>query len=61
MTIGRRKEVVELSWICGQCGLAQAYLPGESPPDKCRDCEWIHKERKPDSVPSTFKININNY
>ena len=59
--VDRRTDYKELHWTCGQCGLEQEYLPGESPPDKCQDCDWVHKERKPDSVPSEFKININDY
>lgn len=61
MSESRRKEAVENFYTCGRCGLQQEYLQSEEPPKTCRDCGWPHFERKPDSVPSEVKIQINQY
>lgn len=57
----RRPEANELFYVCGQCGLEQEYLPSEEPPRACRDCGYVHRERKPNDVPSEIKIRINDY
>jgi len=55
------KENEQTYYVCGQCKDKQWHLKSEAPPIPCPDCGWWHKDMKKDSVPSEFKIDLNNY